>query len=149
MNPAEAKILADVATYGWHVMNVMPDDPHPPHSFSIGLQQTFEHPEIVIVGLRGETAQIFINDIGQQIRKGEVYEAGVRYSELAKGFPVTFAKVSVEYFPEYLGWALWFYRGRPFTALQMIWPDRAGAFPWEDRFSSDLRTVQPVLASVT
>jgi hypothetical protein len=148
MNRAEAKIIADVDTHGWHVMNVMPGEPHPPHSFSIGLQRTFGHPEIVILGLRGEIAQVLINDIGLKIRDGHAYEPGARYPGIIKGFSVSFANVSVEHFSEYLGFALWFYGGEPFAAIQMVWPDGNGAFPWEASFNEELRSLQPLLGVV-
>jgi len=99
----------------------------------------------VIVGLRDDTAQIFINDIGQRIRDGETFETGVDYSDLAKGTSVRFSNVLLHQFPEYIGFALWFYRGEPFSAIQMVWPDRSGAFPWEPAFAADLRAVQPLL----
>jgi hypothetical protein len=148
MTSAERKIIEDVETHGWHVINVLPEDPHPPHSFSIGLGKTFDHPEIVVVGLRGETAQVFINDIGQRVRQGELFEPGRDYSDLARGFPVRFVAVLHQHFSEYLGWALWFYRGKTFSAIQMVWPDRDGAFPWDAIFAQDLRLVQPVLNGV-
>jgi hypothetical protein len=148
MSSSEQKIIEDVEAYGWHVINVLPDDPHPPHSFSIGLTKTFDHPEIVVVGLRGETAHVFINDIGERIRHGEVFELDRDYSDLASGFPVRFVTVLQQNFSEYLGWALWFYRGKTFSAIQMVWPDRKGAFPWDEQFAGDLQLVQPVLNSV-
>lgn len=46
----EKKVLADINEYGWHVTNVIEDDDHPPWSFTIGLFETWNHPELIIVG---------------------------------------------------------------------------------------------------
>lgn len=41
------------------------------------------------------------------------------------------------------GWALWYYRGRPPPFLQVVWPDRRGAFPWEPACGQRCREDQP------
>jgi hypothetical protein len=52
----ERKILADIAEYGWHCMNVVEDDGHPPWSFSIGFYETWQYPELIIIGRSRATA---------------------------------------------------------------------------------------------
>jgi hypothetical protein len=37
---AEQKILADLNEYGWHCMNVVEDDGHPPWTYTIGFFET-------------------------------------------------------------------------------------------------------------
>lgn len=32
---------------------------------------------------------------------------------------------------EFLGYALWFYDGDAFDALQIVWPDEACRYPWD------------------
>jgi hypothetical protein len=46
----EQKVLADINEYGWHLMNVLEDDGQPPWSFTIGLHETWQHPELIIAG---------------------------------------------------------------------------------------------------
>lgn len=72
-NGAESKIREDVAEYGWHAIKVLPKGDHQPHTYSIGLFETFGHPEIAIVGLRGETAHTFIANIVDEIRGGRMF----------------------------------------------------------------------------
>ncbi len=46
----ERKTLADIAEFGWHSVNVLEDDGYPPWTFTIGLYETGNHPELIIVG---------------------------------------------------------------------------------------------------
>jgi len=36
----------------------------------------------------------------------------------------------------HLGWSMWFHGGSGFDCWQIVWPDRAGIFPWEDGFDA-------------
>jgi hypothetical protein len=44
-------VLANINEFGWHCVNVVEDDAHPPWSYTIGLYETWEHPELIIVGI--------------------------------------------------------------------------------------------------
>ena len=148
MTEPEQKIISDIDTYGWHVINVLPEGYHPSHSFSIGLYRTFKHPEVVIFGLKASTAHVFINNIGQDIKDGMIFEAGGEYPDLATGYPVTFVEVPASRYSQHLGWALWFYGEKSFPVLQMVWPDRSGNFPWHACFDPELHSLQPILGDV-
>ena len=142
---AESRIRSDIAKYGWHVIKVLPEGEHQPHSYSIGLFETFGHPEIAIVGLRGETAHALIGNVVDAIRTGHVFASGCDYSDIAQSFRVAFVSVPQLVNPEYFGWAIWYYKSSVFPVLQMVWLDRSGFFPWDAEFAEDLRSVQPIL----
>ena len=146
MDVIERKLRADIQQYGWHVLNVLPDDSHPPHSYSVGLFATFDHPEIVVVGLPGDTAHHLINNLAEEIKEGETFEAGARYGHVLEGYDVTFVRVAPEYYREYFGRALDYYGSISFSMLQMVWPDRKRFFPWDPSCAQDIRDLQPVLA---
>ena len=44
-----------------------------------------------------------------------------------------------------MGWALWFYDGGSFPALQMIWADQQGLWPWDPSVDARVRETQPVI----
>src|SRR5262245_58366688 len=69
------KLLADIARVGWAVLAITEDDDGPGYAFSVGLFHTLGHPEIVLMGLRPETAQRLINLMGEAIRGGQRFEA--------------------------------------------------------------------------
>lgn len=145
MDAIESKLRADIESYGWHVLNVLPEGDHPPHSYSVGLFSTFGHPEIVIVGLPADTAHRLINDIGEEVRDGASFEAGCRYGHILDGYDVMFVRVEPELYDDHFGRAIDYYEAATFPVLQMVWPDRDHAFPWEPACSQGIRELQPVL----
>jgi hypothetical protein len=142
----DRKLLADIARVGWAVLGIPADDEGPGYAFSIGLYHTFAHPEVILFGLPWEASYPFINAIGAAVREGQRFEAGRRYDDLAEGYPSAFEPVPRRHFKEYLGTAGWFYQGWDFRVLQLVWPDRAGVFPWEAGADPRYRRVQPVLS---
>jgi hypothetical protein len=52
----EKIILSNIADYGWHAVNVIEDDGHPPWTYSIGFYETWGFPELIILGRSRATA---------------------------------------------------------------------------------------------
>jgi hypothetical protein len=63
----ENKVLADINEYGWHCMNVIEDDEHPPWSCTIGLFETWSHPELLVIGRSRITSNAMLTNIVSQI----------------------------------------------------------------------------------
>ena len=126
-------------------MNVLPEADHSPHSYSIGLFASFEHPEIVITGLPGDRAHKFINNIADEIKGGATFEADCRYGHLIEGYDVAFVRVRHDVYPEYFGRAIDYYADIAFPVVQMVWPDRHQHFPWQPECEAEIRKLQPVL----
>ena len=144
MDAIESKLRDDIQRYGWQVLNVLPEGEHPPHSYSVGLFATFGHAEIVIVGLPGEPAHAFIGNLVDEIRDGAVFEAGCRYDHIMQGFEVMFIRVAQDFYSANFGRAIDYYGSISFPVLQMVWPDRSNALPWETRCDPSIRELQPV-----
>ena len=147
MDNIESKIRSDIKQFGWHVMNVLPEGERPPHSYSIGLFATFGHPEIAVAGLPAQTARQFINTLGDEIRDGATFEAGSRYDQIIEGYEVMFLQVAPEFYEDNFGRAIDYYKGPTFPIVQMVWPDRKHAFPWERRCETAIKKLQPVFAT--
>jgi hypothetical protein len=145
MSKADQKLLSDIEEYGWHIVNVLEDEEGPPYSFSIGLYHTFRHPEVIIIGLDPDLMQNMINWIGADIRGGKSFEIGKEYADLIEGFNCTFMVVQKKYYSEYLGYAMWFYKGDGFPVIQCVWPTTKGKFPWEKGYPKDLVKWQQLL----
>jgi hypothetical protein len=101
----ERKLRDDVKQYGWHVLKVLADEGHSSHTYSVGLYKSFGHPEVVIVGLPGDTAHAFIDNLADEIRDGAVFEAGCRYGHLIDGYDVAFVQVHRGFYQDYFGLA--------------------------------------------
>ncbi|HEX7858914.1 MAG TPA: DUF4262 domain-containing protein [Verrucomicrobiae bacterium] len=139
---AERKALKDVAESGCHVIKVMEDDSGPGFAYSIGLFHNFDHPEILVVGLDLHLMHVILNNLRDEIRSGERFRAKQRYADILEGFDCEFREVAISHYCELFGWAKWFYRGTEFPALQCVWPDMKGHFPWEADFNTKLKRRQ-------
>ncbi len=139
-------IRATIATYGWMVMRIDEDDQGPGFAYTIGLEQSFAHPEVIVVGLRMDTAQTVLNNVGADIRGGAAYAAGLIYTDILDAYSVTFRRVPEYQYAAYLGAARRYYAERAFRALQLIYPSRDGRWPWDTEAAEAFREAQPVLA---
>lgn len=65
----DAKLLDDVASHGWHVVQVFEDSGAPQFAFTVGLYYQFLQPEVLIMGLDLTISAKILNGIGEAIRK--------------------------------------------------------------------------------
>jgi hypothetical protein len=142
----EQKALDDIVAHGLHIIHVMEEDGLPPFSYSIGIGQSLGMPELIVIGLKHEVAQAAINECYRQMKTGTRLEAGVRVADLlGGGFECVIGEVAPARFREYMGWAIWLYKGEHFHAHQIIYPTTSGAFPWEAEASEWFKNWQPLL----
>lgn len=138
-------MIHDVSTHGWHVMKVLGTTVDQGWAFSIGLFHTFNHPEVLMFGLRLEAMHQVINAVGLQIRAGRRLDPDTEVDDLLEGYRCTFKVVDPVWYELVLGYATWYYKGHAFPTLQCFWPDRDHRFPWDPRFDSALIARQPLL----
>lgn len=146
LDALDLRVLADVAEIGWHV--VQAKEPGAGHAFTIGLFRSFDHPEVVLFGLDPETRQAALDRLGARVRAGERFDSGGVADGILADRPVTFKVVARRHYLAYLGYAGWFHGGPRFPALQAVWPDGEGRYPWERWFSRALRDAQPILSEL-
>jgi hypothetical protein len=130
------------------VLLILGDEEGPGFAYSVGLQHSYGHPEIIMFGLRHETMHAIINMIGERVKAGARFAPGQVSDELLNGYDVVFRPVDPRWHEEFFGQAIDFYAEAGFTALQCVWPDRAGLFPWQPGFDSRLVERQPLLGGV-
>jgi hypothetical protein len=143
----ERRVLNDVAVSGCHVIKVMEDASGPGFAYSVGLFHNFDHPEILIVGLDLDLMHGIINNLRDDIRSGARFESKRRVAGILEGFDCEFRDVAASHYRGLLGCALWLYGGTDFPALQCVWPDMKGHFPWEADFNAKLKSRQPIYDS--
>ncbi len=141
----DRKVLDDVRTHGWHVVRVPSEDDSTGWAFSVGLYYSHAHPEIVVFGLSTELMHAVLNNLAQDVRAGQHFEDGAESTDVLEGVRCTFRTVQRKWYPPFLGYALWFYDGPEFPALQCIWPDKSRNFPWDAGFRSEWSELQPLL----
>lgn len=142
------KVADDIKKFGLAVITVPSDGEVPTLAYSIGLWGARHHPEIVVFGLPPEVAHTIINDVGRRVKNGKRFKDGDVVEKLAN-FPMAFVEVPRDRFEGHLNVALAYYGHGEFTALQLVWPDTQGKFPWQPSYDEKLRRAQPVLARLS
>jgi hypothetical protein len=145
--PDDRKVIDDIAEYGWHVVGIAAEGTSPAWAFTIGLYESFEHPEVLIMGLPVETLMAMANVIGEQVKSGARFAPGVRYGDILDGFDCQFEPVDESLYADYVGYALWYYKRQPFPLLQCLWPDKENRLPGDPGFIErlgDLQRLEPI-----
>lgn len=140
VNPLE-DLRAKIDAFGWAVRNVSDADPAMCLSYTVGLTAR-GHPEVVMTGLPAQVGTAFLNIVGGiVVREGGRFAAGEATTELADGPPMpviavldTSGLTAVE--------ALY----GQVQALQIVWTDSVGHFPWEPGYANPPGS-QPLLGS--
>ena len=126
----------NIDKYGWSTLYVH-DKKQEKEAFmySIGFEQAYSHPEIMIFGLKKEIMHTILSDLAKSISEGfkvkfDVREQGV----IGNGLDVLFKEVKPKYFDDYLGTAKKHYQS-PFRACVMFWPDKENNLPFNHGYS--------------
>lgn len=141
----DPRVKRDIARYGFHVVKVMEDDAGPAHAFTIGLHETRDHPEVVVAGPNLDVLHQLANAVGSDVCEGRRFAPDQAYDGIVQGLACHFRTVHPANYGDFLGYAGWYYEGRPFPALQCLWPDPEGRFPWDDAAPPELAALQPDL----
>jgi hypothetical protein len=145
LSDARRKVVHDVNTFGWHVMQVTGRPGKPGWSYSIGLFKNYKHPEVVIFGLDLKVMHSILNIVGRSVQAGSKFSDGDETRELLERFACTIRPVNDVWYAQLFGFARWFYGEAAFPMLQVFWPDPAGRFPWQSGFDASLLPFQPRL----
>ena len=141
-----ANIRDTIDEHGWWVGLLPAEGEEPAFAYTIGLQQRFGHPELIVFGLALETMHVILNTCGELVREGASFAPGVPTSGILRGHDVSFRAVRDRAsLGEYLGYATRYYGDRPLTVLQCLWPDKAGRFPGEPGAAPFLASAQPLI----
>lgn len=117
--------------HGWAVRNVASSDPAECFSYTVGLT-AHGHPEVVMTGLPPDAGTAFLNIAGEiVVREGGRVEAGTSTAEFAEGppMPVILAEdvSGLTAVRDLYG---------SVEAVQVIWSDTHGRFPWESGYGN-------------
>src|SRR5271154_4446984 len=141
----ERIVLSNIREFGWHVVNVIEDDGHPPRTFSIGLYETWGFPELIVIGRSRSTAHEMLKSLASQIEDGCTPDLRDPEPYLLLGMRSHFVEVNTRYYSDYVGFALWYYRKRHFPLYQIVWPGNDSLYPWDEKAAKPFKEWQPVL----
>jgi hypothetical protein len=138
-------VAANVNEYGWHCVNVIEDDCHPPWSYTIGLYETWDHPELIVIGRSRATSQAMLKTLSDDIELNSPPDLTDSAGHQLLGMKCHFLEVNDRYFSDYVGFALSYYRKRRFPLYQIVWPNEKGLYAWDENASNLFKEWQPVL----
>lgn len=140
-----ADTVLNIEKYGLQVISVKGSAYLPSFTYSIGLWQTYRHPELICFGLSTDLMHALINDVAAIIKQGEHIEAGKPYYNIFKNSPAEFLTVDPDNINDYFGVAIRHYKHDEFPAIQLVWTDRNNKFPWQEGFEEVFIHKQPLL----
>jgi hypothetical protein len=135
---------AKIARYGWAVLGVFGEHDAPPFAYTVGLAAK-GWPELIVFGLPLDVARQFLNQLGRRLRDGEQLPLDTAMLGVAEGFPAQLVAVPRQASDQYMFATR--RRYPDYRALQLVWTDKAGRFPWERAYDPQFKALQPVLRS--
>lgn len=141
----QQKVVADVERYGWHVRKISEDGSTPGWAFTVGLWHTFGHPEVAMFGLRVPDMGLWLDAVGEQVRRRDPMIADEHRLGILENHPVLARRVHASWYPDLFNDLNWFAQQALVPILQVVWPDREGRFPWEESSGQRCRVDQPQL----
>jgi len=142
---ADDNIIEHVNTVGWSVAMIEATDYLPSFAYTIGLWKSYGHPELISFGLTVKTLHEILNLAGENIKNGAQYKVGTVYSEFFTNGNAQLLAVDERNIRDYFGYAVWFNKGQEFPAMQLVWTDRDGKYPWEEGYGEEFKYRQPLL----
>ncbi|MGY4308021.1 hypothetical protein ACVIJ6_005264 [Bradyrhizobium sp. USDA 4369] len=141
----ERKFVAKIREHGWFAMHVGADENGPGFTYTTGFWLKFGHPELIVFSLPHQVAHDTFWHLYRELEAGRRIPVDVSSPDIFTNAPAMLLPVSSRHYADHLGFSRWFYGGDGFECLQLIYPDRAGHFPWSSSASAQIRTAQPDL----
>lgn len=146
-------IALGIASRGWHIVVSLATEAASGeliHAYTIGLTETCGHPEVVVYGLSLQEATKALQTVATQVKsRNQRFAGGAVYHNVFEGHRAAFRLVPAEKACDALSLACQRYGRGAFRALQLIWPDDADRFPWEEGYNRKYLALQPMLDSET
>ncbi|GIF75811.1 DUF4262 domain-containing protein [Asanoa siamensis] len=135
----DADTIAAVSKHGWCVLRV-PGTVE--FAYTIGLWHSYQMPEMVMFGLAGDHMQHWLNAAVDRLREIGWPAASVPFTGVIEGHETMLRPVDESWRDALFGTANRFYRGWSVPVWQLVWPDAAGRWPWNDEATVSSRTRQ-------
>jgi len=148
MSSIKQTIESNIKKYGHHIIHVLGEDDEPNFSYTIGLYETYQKPEIIIIGQEHELLQILLNNLAYDYKNGRTLTDNTLEEEIVDDYKCMVINVQKKYYDEYLGLALDYYKGDKFDVMQVIWPTTDNIFPYAEDAPEGFSDWQPVLGKV-
>ena len=145
LDQGEQSFVAKIREHGWFRTSVLGDDEGPGFAYTTGLWVSANQPEVILFSMKDDIAHNVFWDLYRDAKSGKALSLGKRTEAVFGNLPAYAFPVANNHYRDLLGWSCWFYCGTDFPCLQIVWPDRAGRFPWESDFDVGFKADQPDL----
>ncbi|MEV4622833.1 DUF4262 domain-containing protein [Asanoa sp. NPDC049573] len=135
----DASTIATVEKHGWCALLVPGTIDF---AYTVGLWHSFQMPELVMFGLAGEHMQLWLNACVDRLRDIGWPADSAPFTGVIEGHETMLRPVDDSWRDALFGTAYRFYRGWPVPIWQLVWPDGAGRWPWNDEATVSSRTRQ-------
>ena len=151
--PHAEKIEWMIETNGWALEPVVAqpdaDPPTPSYAYSIGMPDAVSFPDVAVFGLTPVAANGLVTLVADACRGGTEIPLGVELVGLLDNeLRCYFAPIDTNIHAAFFGTAAAWYKGEPFSMVQLLFPDRNGFMPYEAGYEQRMRLAQPVLGTV-
>jgi hypothetical protein len=151
--PHAEKIEWMIETNGWALEPVVAqpdaDPPTPSYAYSIGMPDAVAFPDVAVFGLTPVAANGLVTLVADACRGGTEIPLGVELVGLLDNeLRCYFAPIDIDVHSAFFGTAAAWYKGEPFSMVQLLFPDRKGFMPYEAGYEQRMRLAQPVLGTV-
>ncbi len=145
----ERKVLKSIEKSGLALVFDDGGEDHPPYAYTTGLWDSAGSPELVVFGLGKDLASgVFARAFDEMKSGALVLSDGARWSGVIANFDCKWRRVHpTQLTTERFGTALWYRHHRSgryddLNMYQLVWPDTAGRFPWDEGCSVEARMDQ-------
>lgn len=116
-------------------------------AYTVGLFEQFGHPELLVFGLTVSTMQAMLTGMAEAIKRtGARFKAGESYAQVLEKHEILLRAIPAHEAEKRMRVAPTYYGRRHFEALQIVWPDETGRYPWDPGFAREYRRRQPLLS---
>src|SRR5690348_5316221 len=105
---SEQKVLDDIKNFGWHCVHILAEHDLPQYSFTVGLFESYGHPELIMFGLASETAHQILGIAADAAMSGQPLDLTQPSDALLKDYLCCFAQVPTSEYHEHVGFCCWY-----------------------------------------
>jgi Domain of unknown function (DUF4262) len=145
LDEAALRTTRSVRDRGWAVVMVPADEHGPGWAFTVGLWHTLRSPEVAMFGLHVDVMGNCLDTLADEIAAGRHLVEDRERDDVIRNYPVVAKTVDASWYRSLFGTALHFYQRPPLSFMEVVWPDAASRFPWNDGCAPRLRELQPAL----
>ena len=139
------KLRERIGRKQWTVLQVLPDKSGPVFYYTVGLTAR-GLPELLLFGLDARTGEKALENIATMLVRGMPHADGTLLHDVLCDVPVTLRDLLPLKTRTHLRYAEEFFPDGV-RAMQVIWPDMAGHFPWQQDFDKALAAYQTLLTA--